>query len=208
MCTLIAVEFCPYATNYTKTWAEQASSLPAGLWNRCSSTCGAFSCFNFSPRISGSAVGWEDFCHPQLFETHVGTGSRMQSGQTQNEADFFPLSSWKAGVLFQEWWMRLNARICMSVFCIFNNTVPHCLLVLRETEAVFTRMGVYHFRFWVGFLLWAFLGLGSKGSYSCSGIFTTAFFGFSSLAPSSVEPFPPQRTYRQQATHEYTTQYK
>lgn len=56
-----------------------------------------------------------------------------------------------------------------------------------------TWMGEYHFRF-CGSFLCVFFGFGSNGSYSCSGIFTTAFFGFSSLAPSSVEPFPPQRT--------------
>lgn len=72
------------------------------------------------------------------------------------------------------------------------------------TAAVFTRMGVYHFRLWGAFLFWGFLGLGSNGSYSCSGIFTTAFFGFSSLAPSSVEPFPPQRTCRQQTLKDHT----
>lgn len=33
-----------------------------------------------------------------------------------------------------------------------------------------------------------------SASNSCSGIFTLAFFAFSSLAPSSVEPFSPQRT--------------
>lgn len=81
----------------------------------------------------------------------------------------------------------------MSTKCLND-----CLLVLREAEAEFTRMGVYHFRAWGGFLFCDFLGLGSYGSYSCSGIFTTAFFGFSSLAPSSVEPFPPQRTYTRQ----------
>jgi len=37
-------------------------------------------------------------------------------------------------------------------------------------------------------------GLGWKGSSGSSGSFTTAFFAFSNLAPSSVDPLSPQRT--------------
>lgn len=66
--------------------------------------------------------------------------------------------------------------------------------VLNGSRDSLTLIGEYHFLFWGVFLFPCFLGLGSKGSYSCSGIFTTAFLGFSSLAPSSVDPFPPQRT--------------
>lgn len=56
-------------------------------------------------------------------------------------------------------------------------------------------MGVYHL-FW----FWWRLAPGAAGrlflgcSGSSSGTVTTAFLAFSSLAPSSVEPFSPQRT--------------
>lgn len=39
-------------------------------------------------------------------------------------------------------------------------------------------------------------GLGLTGSSTSSGIFTTAFLAFSSLAPSSVDPLSPQRTFK------------
>lgn len=42
-------------------------------------------------------------------------------------------------------------------------------------------------------------GLGGTG-VSSSGIITTAFFAFSSLAPSSVDPLSPQRTLKMKET--------
>lgn len=64
-------------------------------------------------------------------------------------------------------------------------------------RAGLTLMGEYHFRGDEGrrMLLPRFLGSGN--SYSCSGIFTLAFLAFSNLAPSSVEPFSPQRTWKE-----------
>lgn len=62
---------------------------------------------------------------------------------------------------------------------------------------VLTLIGVYHlFSF-----CWTTGGglLGGRwiiGSSESSGIVTVAFLAFSSLAPSSVEPFSPQRTWR------------
>ena len=58
-----------------------------------------------------------------------------------------------------------------------------------------TFMGVYHL-LCCGRRRGGFRGLGSYGSNSWSGILTTAFLGLSSLAPSSVEPFSPQRTWK------------
>lgn len=69
--------------------------------------------------------------------------------------------------------------------------------LLPEQSARLTLMGVYHLLCW-GFRRGAFLGLGSYGSNSCSGILTTAFLGLSSLAPSSVDPFSPQRTFKKE----------
>ena len=63
-----------------------------------------------------------------------------------------------------------------------------------------TLIGVYHFRWEGGFLTWGFFGLGSHGSYSCSGNLITAFLGFSNFAPSSVEPLSPHRTWSQEST--------
>lgn len=57
-------------------------------------------------------------------------------------------------------------------------------------------MGVYHL-FW----FWWQAGAGFRGgrliigSSASSGMDTKAFLAFSSLAPSSVEPFSPQRTF-------------
>lgn len=42
-------------------------------------------------------------------------------------------------------------------------------------------------------------GLGGTG-ISSSGIITTAFFAFSNLAPSSVDPLSPQRTLKMKET--------
>lgn len=56
-------------------------------------------------------------------------------------------------------------------------------------------MGVNHL-LCCGWRRGCFLGLGSYGSNSCSGILTTAFLGLSSLAPSSVDPFSPHRTFK------------
>lgn len=39
-------------------------------------------------------------------------------------------------------------------------------------------------------------GLGLRGSSGSSGMVTTAFLAFSSLAPSSVDPLSPQRTFK------------
>lgn len=63
-----------------------------------------------------------------------------------------------------------------------------------------TLIGVYHFRWEGGFLTWGFFGLGSQGSYSCSGNLIIAFLGFSSFAPSSVDPLSPHRTWCQDST--------
>lgn len=164
--------------------------------------------------------GLRKFCHPQVIWNSLGRDSKMHSGLSVNKADFWvpekPRSCYKiAGMRSCAESLPSHTEMHTSAFYSSfaayasqlnaDSLVPHSLLVLKETESVFTRMGVYHFRLWGAFLLWDFFGLGSKGSYSCSGIFTTAFFGFSSLAPSSVEPFPPQRTCRRQATHEDTT---
>ncbi len=45
-----------------------------------------------------------------------------------------------------------------------------------------------------------------RASNSCSGIFTLAFFAFSSLAPSSVEPLSPQRTWNEGDGYEHFIQ--
>lgn len=61
-------------------------------------------------------------------------------------------------------------------------------------DGLITLIGVYHFLWEGGFLTWGFFGLGSQGSYSCSGSLIMAFLGFSSFAPSSVDPLSPHRT--------------
>lgn len=58
-----------------------------------------------------------------------------------------------------------------------------------------TLIGVYHLD-----SCWLYVGGGDFGflimdSSASSGIDTTAFLAISSLAPSSVDPFSPQRTY-------------
>lgn len=58
-------------------------------------------------------------------------------------------------------------------------------------------MGEYHFRGDEGWRMLLPRFLGSGNSYSCSGILTLAFLAFSNLAPSSVEPFSPQRTWKE-----------
>lgn len=63
-----------------------------------------------------------------------------------------------------------------------------------------TLMGVYHL-LCCGCRRGGFLGLGSYGSNSCSGILTTAFLGLSSLAPSSVDPFSPHRTFKKNPSY-------
>lgn len=59
-----------------------------------------------------------------------------------------------------------------------------------------TLIGEYHFRGEEGLRMLFARFLGSGNSYSCSGILTLAFLAFSNLAPSSVEPFSPQRTWK------------
>lgn len=58
-------------------------------------------------------------------------------------------------------------------------------------------MGEYHLRGPGGFRMPLFRMRAGGASNSCSGIFTLAFFAFSSLAPSSVEPLSPQRTWNE-----------
>lgn len=48
-------------------------------------------------------------------------------------------------------------------------------------------------------------GLGLTGSSASSGIVTTAFLAFSSLAPSSVDPLSPQRTFKTKGKYLYQT---
>lgn len=71
--------------------------------------------------------------------------------------------------------------------------------ITQEQMARLTLMGLYHLLCW-GCRRGGFLGLGSYGSNSCSGILTTAFLGLSSLAPSSVDPFSPHRTFQRKTT--------
>lgn len=148
-----------------------------------------FSYCNLSWKSSGLSVGWEDSVDHSYFKL---TGQEHKNAQRGNCIYGQVLNSWKADILLQTAVEDVIDKISQLKG---NNLKMHDLLVCSKKECVFTWMGEYHFWFWGAFLLWAFLGLGSKGSYSCSGIFTTAFFGFSSFAPSSVEPFPPQRTY-------------
>lgn len=73
----------------------------------------------------------------------------------------------------------------------------------RLLHVELTLMGVYHlvwFWWWVGadFEVGRFI-IGSSGS--SSGRDTIAFLAFSSLAPSSVEPFSPQRTWTSKTKH-------
>lgn len=57
-----------------------------------------------------------------------------------------------------------------------------------------TFIGMYHLRGLEGLCMPLLRMRMDGGTYSCSGIFTLAFLAFSNLAPSSVEPFSPQRT--------------
>lgn len=57
-----------------------------------------------------------------------------------------------------------------------------------------TLMGEYHLRGPEGLCMPLFRTRMGVDTYSCSGIFTLAFLAFSNFAPSSVEPFSPQRT--------------
>lgn len=68
-----------------------------------------------------------------------------------------------------------------------------------------TLIGVYHF-VWGGWCVG--LGRGGRGltgSSVSSGIVTTAFLAFSSLAPSSVDPLSPQRTFKTEGRYSYET---
>lgn len=62
-----------------------------------------------------------------------------------------------------------------------------------------TLIGVYHFVWGAWCVDLGRGGLGGTG-VSSSGIITTAFFAFSSLAPSSVDPLSPQRTLKMKET--------
>lgn len=65
--------------------------------------------------------------------------------------------------------------------------------IVLKTKKI-TLIGVYHFSWMAGEVGFGLGGLGWKGSSGSSGSFTTAFFAFSNLAPSSVDPLSPQRT--------------
>lgn len=69
------------------------------------------------------------------------------------------------------------------------------LLSFSYHVVLLTFIGEYHLRGPGGFRMPLFRMRAGGASNSCSGIFTLAFFAFSSLAPSSVEPFSPQRTW-------------
>lgn len=199
MCTLIVGQPFAYPTNYTKIWPEQvfySSLLP------CENFATPLMVLNVLTSAQASLLVEEI-----LFLSYLKlTGQELKNAEWSICKQSGFSSSWKVHIQ-----PKTYVKKCMITHCVRKSTKFECPIPCwfsRETECMFTLMGEYHFRFWGGFLLWAFLGLGSKGSYSCSGIFTTAFFGFSSLAPSSVEPFPPQRTYRQHTIHECTTKWR
>lgn len=80
-----------------------------------------------------------------------------------------------------------------------NRTLNADLLEILYAEKHWTGptlIGEYHFRGEEGLRILFTRFLGSGNSYSCSGILTLAFLAFSNLAPSSVEPFSPQRTWK------------
>lgn len=90
--------------------------------------------------------------------------------------------------------LTLMIPICL-LFIVVNSEIPsadqtHSLLASRSG----TLMGEYHLRGPGGLCMPLLRTRVGGDTYSCSGIFTLAFLAFSSFAPSSVEPFSPQRT--------------
>lgn len=80
-----------------------------------------------------------------------------------------------------------------------HSTIYDITDVVKLSSRCVTLIGVYHLRWDGGFLTWGFFGLGSHGSYSCSGNLIIAFLGFSNFAPSSVDPLSPHRTWGQES---------
>lgn len=76
---------------------------------------------------------------------------------------------------------------------LIKDTRSYCFMIKAQSASRRPLIGVYHF-VWGAWCV----GLGRGGldgiGISSSGIITTAFFAFSSLAPSSVDPLSPHRT--------------
>lgn len=75
-----------------------------------------------------------------------------------------------------------------------RETRSYCCLSSAQSASRRPLIGVYHFVWGAWYVGLGRGGLGLTGSSTSSGIFTTAFLAFSSLAPSSVDPLSPQRT--------------
>lgn len=93
----------------------------------------------------------------------------------------------------------LRSQVCGQFYILALDVKTLNTDLLEKSYAVqhrtgLTLMGEYHFRGEEGLRMLFARFLGSGNSYSCSGILTLAFLAFSNLAPSSVEPFSPQRT--------------
>jgi len=91
---------------------------------------------------------------------------------------------------------RLKTQLC--VFICFGGGVASTFNVTNKTSDLnrSTLIGEYHFWGEIGFRMPLFRVRVGGNSNSCSGIFTRAFLAFSSLAPSSVDPLSPQRTWK------------
>lgn len=82
---------------------------------------------------------------------------------------------------------------------LIKDTRSYCFMIKAQSASKRPLIGVYHF-VWGAWCV----GLGRGGldgmGISSSGTITTAFFAFSSLAPSSVDPLSPQRTFKMKET--------
>lgn len=145
---------------------------------------------------SGSYSGLRKRCNPKTWSAWWGIpfvpcGSFPQHLPRHTCSWDSPTHSYSSSILRSQAWQ-------FYILAWDDKTVNSDLETSHAVQrwAGLTLIGEYHFRGEDGLRMLFARFLGSGNSYSCSGILTLAFLAFSNLAPSSVEPFSPQRTWK------------
>lgn len=167
----------------------------------------------------------------QVFKNVCCKQSRRQRKHflTERNKAVLPKTS-EMHIFFFIWLEISSVKMCLHTFLVFllsfywdgtrekfmhrpsspswgriKETRSYCRRNKAQSASRRPLIGVYHL-VWGGWYVGLGRGgLGLTGSSTSSGIFTTAFLAFSSLAPSSVDPLSPQRTFKTMGKHLYQT---
>lgn len=173
-------------------WHKTASACPRN-WDTCCCNPGCAKVPEKKVWAEGGEISAHARHHPpsslkKLWHHSARWNTHSKSGQSWGLLAFF---------------LNRLCQLCSKKGCVKDagcSNTRDIRDLIRLRGRPITLIGVYHFRWEGGFLTWGFFGLGSHGSYSCSGNLIIAFLGFSNFAPSSVDPLSPHRTWGQEST--------